>query len=174
MAKMPRLNYPSASLPECIESVKKIWKAEQRTAVTPHVIAKALGYRGLTGPAKTRLSALEQYGLLDVQDNGAQLSTLAMAILHAPPDSEKYSASLMRAAMNPESFKEIWQTHSDATDEALKSHLLRKKGFTKEGAKQFIKSFRDTIEAANIQETGENKSPLFVDVGQRTTDDPKP
>jgi hypothetical protein len=158
MVTVRRPEYPAASLSECIESAKRLWSAERHTSVTPGVLAKALGYPGLTRPAKTRLSALKQYRLIDDRGGDIRLSRLAVDILRTPPDSEAYNAALVRAAMSPRAFREIWRTHSDASDEALKSHLLEDRGFTREGARRFIKSFRDTIEAANLQETGPDKA----------------
>lgn len=161
VATMSRPDFPAASLSECIESAKKVWNAEQRTVMTPGVLANTLGYRGLTHQAKIRLSALKQYRLVEDQGGNLRLSQLAVDILRSAPQSEAYHAALVRAAMSPDSFREIWRTYSDAPDAALRSHLLRNKGLSQTGARQFIRSFRETIEAANLQETGENTSWLF-------------
>src|SRR5208337_2955198 len=53
------------------------------------------------------------------------------------------------AAFRPELFRELFATHAEASDNALKSHLMVHKKFSDAGARQFIKAFRETLSLAN-------------------------
>lgn len=154
MAKMKSPNYPAIGLSQAIESVRQFWNKEKKTAVSPEVAVKAMGYTGLNGHSLTRLSALKKYGLLDSEGKSVRVSQLAMTIIHSPDDSQEQRKAVLEAAMKPDIFRELYETHLDASDEALKAHLVLKKGFTEAGAKQFIAAFRDTLVLAKPSDAG--------------------
>jgi hypothetical protein len=160
MAKMRSPNYPAASLGQAIESARALWMKEKRTIVAPLVAVKAMGYGSMNGPARSRISALRKYGLLDETDEGVRLSELAMFLLHNPPDSIEYRSAIQAAAMKPDLFRELWESHPHASDDALKSHLLVKRGFSDLGAKQVIQAFRDTVSIAKLEEGGYSHPPV--------------
>jgi len=153
MAKMRSPNYPAIGLPEAIRSIKQIWDREKRTAVPNDVLGRAMGYTSVSGPVRTKIAALRKYGLLDQMGGNFKLSDLAMRILHSTPDSQELKDAINTAALRPEAFRELYQSHADASDDALKSHLLVRKNFSEAGAKQFIKAFRETLSIANPLET---------------------
>src|SRR2546426_10831612 len=124
MARMRSPNYPAASLSQAIESARALWSKEKRTAVAPIVAVKAMGYGSMNGPARSRISALRKYGLLDEEGDGVRLSDLGMTIVHSPTDSLEYRRAIQTAALNPDLFRELAESHAHASDEALKSHLL--------------------------------------------------
>lgn len=146
-------NYPAVSLPDAIEMAQKLWKKEQRTAVSPEVTVKAFGYGALSGPARVALGAMRKYGLLDKTPNGFRLSDLALQVLH-PETVEAKQAAIREAAMRPELFRELSQTHLNASDDALRSHLINKKRFVERGTRQLIASFRDTMALAKAGQEG--------------------
>jgi len=153
MAKMRSPNYPAIGLPEALSAVQKIWGIEKRTPVSIDVLGKAMGYTSLSGPVRTKVAALRKYGLLEQQGGQYRLSDLAIHILHAADEEERQQA-LASAALRPELFRELIATHADASDAALKSHLLIRKKFSDAGARQFIKSFRETLSIANPSKAG--------------------
>jgi len=155
MAKMRSPNYPAIGLDEAIKAAKLIWGEEKRTAVPIDVISKALGYKSVSGPARTKIAALRKYGLLEQSGGNYRISDLAMQILHSQPNSEELCNALVAAATRPEIFKELRESHLDGSDEALKSYLLVRKGFSEAGAKQLIKAFRETMDVAE-QASGGN------------------
>ncbi len=149
MGKMRSPNYPAIGLPEAIRSIQQIWEAEKRTPVPIDVLGAAMGYKSVSGPVRTKVAAIRKYGLLEQNGSNFKLADLGMQILHSLPDSKERQDAITAAAMRPEAFRELYETHIDASDQALKSHLLMKKSFSEAGAKQFIKAFRDTLSIAN-------------------------
>jgi hypothetical protein len=146
-------NYPALSLPTAIEMAEKLWKKEQRTAVSPEVAVKAFGFGALSGPARVVIGAMRKYGLLDKTAAGIKLSELALKILH-PESLHARQEAIREAAMKPELFKELSQTHASASDDALKSYLINRKRFGDTGTKLLIAAFRDTMALANGDSSG--------------------
>ncbi len=153
MARSRSPNYPAIGLGQTIEAAKALWAKEQRTAVPPEVAVKAWGYKSLSGPARTRLAALKHYGLLEEDRHGVRLSERALQIIHQPAESSEYQEAVREAALAPELFRELRETHASASDDALKAHLVTKRKFTEEGAKLFIEAFRDTIDIAKLRDS---------------------
>lgn len=150
-------NYPAISLPDAVEMAQKLWKKEQRTAVPPEVAVKAFGYGALSGPARVAIGAMRKYGLLDKTPNGIKLSDLALRILH-PESPQTRQAAIREAAFKPELFRELAETHANASDDALKSFLINKKRFVDTGTRVLISAFRDTIKLANLDQSGYSDS----------------
>lgn len=148
MAKMKSPNYPAIGLSEAIDSVRVLWEAEKRTPVDSKTAVLAMGYKALSGPASARLSALKKYGLIEADGKGVRVSQLAMRILHNQDDSEDRQKAIQEAAQKPDLFRELAVTHSQASDNALRSYLLVQKGFSEAGAKQFILAFHETLSLA--------------------------
>ncbi len=142
-------NYPAVPLPESINDASKIFDKEKRTVLNDDSVVKALGYSGLSGRSRTRLSCLRKYGLLDVVGNGNQISQLALKILHLPDNSERLTA-IQEAALRPDVFKHFYQTHKDASEQSISSELVINHKYSPEGAKAFAKSFRETIIFAKL------------------------
>lgn len=156
MGKMRSPNYPAIGLGEAVIAIQKLWDAEKRTPVDTATFAKALGYNSISGRVRTKLAALRKYGLVEGSDDGVRISDLAMSILHNDSGSSEQINALREAALRPELFMELHQTHRDASDNALRSHLLLKRGFSDAGAKEATASFRDTIQVANLVDSSYN------------------
>jgi len=144
-------SYPSCGLTEAVNLARKIWTKEQNTAVSPDVAAKAMGYNSLSGPARTYVATLKQFGLLSRDKHGLKLSQLAVEILHAANETERLHA-LRQAALKPEIFKRLNETHIVASEDALRSHLITRMGFSETGARRLAESFRDTVAFAKLNE----------------------
>jgi|ERR1019366_35731 hypothetical protein len=148
MAKMRSPNYPAIGLSEALNEAKKIWEKEKKTPVSIDVLGNAMGYNSISGPVRTKIAAMRKYGLLDQNGGRYGLSDLAMKILHSQPEDRAQAIAI--AAQRPELFKELYASHADASDAALKSELVVHRSFSEAGAKQFIKAFRDTLSIANL------------------------
>lgn len=153
MAKMRSPNYPSISLREAYERAKLLWQKEKKTAVPADIAAKAIGYNGLSGPSRAALSALKKFGLVESDDRAVRVSELALRILHPANDTEQTKA-FQQAALRPELFAQIYTNMQEASDDALRSYLITKLDFSEAGAHQFIKTYRDTMEVAKLNEPG--------------------
>jgi hypothetical protein len=169
MTKMRSPNYPAAGLSQAIGAAQKLWKEEKRTAVPQDVAGKALGYKGLNGPARLMLSAMKKYGLLEGRGHAVKLSDLAIAILHCEQESEERAQALRTAALRPELFRELHQSHREASDTALTSYLVVQKSFSDAGARQCIAAFRDTMAVADLKASG--YSPTDGEDSERMNED---
>lgn len=149
MGKTRSPNYPACSLDDAVVMVKGFWTKEQRTSVPAEVAAKAIGYKSLSGPARTALASLKKYGLLTDEKQGMKVSQLALRILNPANEPEKLGA-LRDAALKPELFRELSQSHLNASDDAMRAHLINTLGFSDTGARTLIKSFRDTMGFAKL------------------------
>lgn len=150
MARTRSPNYPAVGLHDAIELAQALWKQEKRTAVAPAVAAGAWGYRSLSGPARVRLAAVKKYGLLEEDRQGVRVSELAMRLCLEPLHSEPYRKALLEAALKPDLFRDLHESHRDASDDALRSHLIFDYGFSEGGARQAIRAFRQTLAAARL------------------------
>lgn len=170
MARSPA--YPAIGLTEAVEFVRRLFDSEQRTPVTEEVAVQAMGYSGLNGKTRTLISAIKKYGLVTETPGGeVRVSDLALQILHPADDVERLEG-LRQAALQVELFRDLVQTHLDASDAALRSYLIRR-SFTEGGAQQAIASFRDTVQVANLRESrytpdeGKDKADLSALVDEK-------
>jgi hypothetical protein len=143
--------YPSISLDRAIQSVKALYQKEGKTAVPPAVAVKAWGYGGMSGPARSRIAALRQYGLIDQPMNGPiRASGRALTLILRSPDSREYGAALQEAALSPPLFRELHDGWLEASDDALMHHLVSQRGFSDDGARRVIATFRETLAFARL------------------------
>lgn len=144
-------NYPAFGLAETIRMAKTIWDKEERTAISPDVAVKALGYQSMSGTARSKLGSLRKFGLLDeVKNGGVKISDLAMELIHHTPDSAEHRKAIQEAALKPELYKELYGSHAKASDDAIRSFLKLKKAFSQSGAGQCVEAFRGTLKLANL------------------------
>ena len=158
MSKHRSPNYPAIGLRDAVEAARIIYDKEKRTQVSGDVIAGSLGYSSLSGPARTKISALKKYALLEGDERkGMRLTDLAVRILY-PNGPKDEIASLQEAALNPELFQLLYNDFRDGSDGAILSHLINKMDFAPHGAKQLIASFRDTYAYAGLNQKEYNNS----------------
>lgn len=156
MGRMRSPNYPNVGLSFCIEYLRKIWNRENRTPVPGEVLASHMGYQTLSGPARVRIAALKQYGLIEGNEKtGMRISDLGLRIIH-PENVEDEDQAKKSAALNPELFREMFETHARASEAALKSVLINRHGFSETGARRFSEAFRDTLSVAMLNDTQYN------------------
>lgn len=137
-------NYPADGLKVALDSATKLYGVAKQVPVDPKTAARAIGYNALHGPARSRLSALKKYGLIsELKDNSVQLTPLALKYL-LPQSPEEMQEAVDRAGLMPPLFREIYPL-KDASDDVLKSRLVRSSAFSEAGATQAIKAFRDTM-----------------------------
>jgi hypothetical protein len=158
MTKMRSPNYPAYGLDEVVDRLKRFWGKEQGTSVSADVAAKAIGYIGLSGPARTYLAAMKKFGLLNEDNYGMRISPLGLRILH-PESPEEQIKAIQEAALKPELFRELAETHTKASDDALKSYLINKLKFSGVGAKILTRSFKDTIGFAKLNQEAYRPNP---------------
>lgn len=164
MAKMRSPNYPAVGLGESLERTRRLWAKEKRTAVDYAIASEAIGYSGISGPSRSMLASMKKYGLVDSDDRAVRVSDLALRILHPANEYEQLTA-MQQAALNPELFRQLFETLKDASDGALKSHLITRLGFSEVGAKQVVKAYRDTIVVAKLDKPLDSPSTGELELG---------
>ena len=146
-------NYPAVGLGEAVNLAQAVWGREKRSYAAGSVVVQAWGYAGLSGNARTKLAALRKYGLLEENGGGDfRLSERALHILHQQPDSPERLTALREAALSPDLFAELQMTYGQSSNEAIRSYLMTKKGFSDTGADACIEAFRDTQDIAKLND----------------------
>lgn len=138
-------NYPALSLPEAVDKVAMIYRANHTHAAPREVIAKAMGYAGLNGASATAISALHKYGLLEkVGAEEIRVSERAMQILHPNSAAEKAEA-VRSAAGAPPLFAELAERFPGKmpNDDIFRNYLIRK-GFAPAALTAVISAYRET------------------------------
>lgn len=146
-------NYPAISLPDAVEMIERLYQAEKRSPADPEQVAHALGYNSMSGPARTKLSALRKFELVEDTASGVRISDLGMAILF-PRGEDEHTEALRAAATTPALFREL-ASYPGASDGNLVSRLVRT-GFTEAGAKLAVASFRKTMSLVPNEASGYN------------------
>jgi hypothetical protein len=155
--KMRSPNYPALTLAQAVEGARKLWASEQKTAVNHDTAALAMGYKSLSGPARVAIGSMRQYGLIEKAEKGhVRLSPLAVTILHG--DETERIHAMAEAATTPDLFRELGETHLSGSENAIRSHLITKKGFAEDGARKAARAFRESIAFAQATDEGYNQS----------------
>lgn len=145
MARLRSPNFPGLPLDEAIESAREIFDKSRHAEIPREVVAKDLGYTGLTGRSAIVLGALNQYGLVEKTSKGnMKVSQIAADILHGYPESVRLEA-LYKAGREPSLFKAIFDKFDNhiPSDNAVRSFLIQS-GFTNEGSEKALKTFLET------------------------------
>lgn len=172
MARTKSPRYPNYQLSEAIINVQKIFEADRTTPIPREVIAKHLGYSGISGASDAKIATITQYGLLERTGKAeSRVSQLAVDILLPENESQKQEA-INRAALKPTLFADIWDNFDARvpSDEALRTYLLRR-GFNDRAIDPIMKSFAPTIAMMKQQEDSESGG-AEVENGEELTSPP--
>lgn len=146
MARMKSPKYPTYPLSTAIDNIRRVYQADRTTPLPREVIAKHLGYSGISGASDRKIATLVQYGLLERTGKAEmKVSRLAVDIL-LPEDDEQEQVAIDTAALKPPLFAEIWNYFDKRvpSDEALRTYLLRRQ-FHDRAIDPVMKSFAPTI-----------------------------
>jgi hypothetical protein len=150
-------SYPGISLPAAIERARMLYGLEGRHWAPVATILEHWGYAPKSGGGAVTLAALKKFGLMEDEGSGedrrARLTDLAWQIVHDPNPGQ----AIRRAALMPPIYNELWQ-EIQATGGVLSDQNLRwklkQRGFTDNGADEFVPPFRDTVAFANLSVSG--------------------
>jgi hypothetical protein len=120
-------SYPSLSLPQTIDMVEKLHKANRTSIVSRETAAKDMGYAGLTGRSLTVIASLAQFGLIEKAGKGdIKVSRRAVDILHSVEDKDRLEA-IEEAAYAPNLFKQLHERFPEGvpSQNALRSYLIQ-------------------------------------------------
>jgi hypothetical protein len=149
-------SYPAVDLGGAIENAKQLWATAQRRRVSQEDAVHAWRYNSLSGPARSRIAALRQYGLIDVDRDGDIGLTRRGQLLAYAPDasSPEYKAALREAALDPPIFRELYDTKPTASNDALQRYLVLERKFSQDGAKRLVEAYRSSIALAKLDSDG--------------------
>ena len=120
-------SYPSLSLPQAIDLVEKLHKANRTSVISRETAARDMGYAGLTGRSLTVLSVLSQFGLIEKAGKGdIKVSRRAVDILHSIDPADKAEA-IQEAAFAPSLFQQLHERFPEGvpSHNALRSYLIQ-------------------------------------------------
>src|SRR5258706_15152687 len=144
-------NYPAVNLETALQRAQRLYERERTNVAHFDTIIRHWGYQAASGTARVTFAALRRFGLLTDEGSGdrkrARLSDLALRIVQdTRPTSPERDAAIREPALTPPIHRDLWDQYSGAlpSDANLRYTLIRERGFTENGADEFIREFRDT------------------------------
>lgn len=113
------------------------------------------GYSSVNSPGSGQLAALARFGLLDDEgtkdERKVRVTDLAVKILEHP-DPEEREVATRHAALLPSVHQDMWSKYGSAlpSEDNLRWFLTRERGFSQNGATDFIREYRATIDFAKL------------------------
>jgi hypothetical protein len=155
ISKQRSPNYPSISLKDAIDKVRKIYEAEHTHVTSREVVARDLGYNSLNGASLPIIGSLKRYQLLEDAGEGLKISEDAVTILELPETEPQRIEAVRRAAFAPSFFQELWQEFGGKlpSDANLRHYLIRKK-FLPKAADELIRVYRDNFKLLGVVDSG--------------------
>lgn len=146
---------PQISLQEALVKIRMVYDQEHTHRANREVIAKDMGYSGLSGASAAAIASLRQFGLLEGTGESMRVSEDATIILELPPGEPERALALHRVAFAPPLFAELNGEFGSKlpSDENLRLYLV-KRGFNKEAANNFIRSYRETLSLVKDETQG--------------------
>lgn len=149
-------SYPALSLPQAIEMVEKLHKANRTSIISRETAAKDMGYAGLTGRSLTVIAALAQFGLIEKAGKGdVKVTRRAVDILHSVEEEDRADA-IREAAFAPALFQQLHERFPEGvpSHNALRSYLIQRE-FGDAAIGPAITAFLETNAfAENAKESG--------------------
>ena len=146
--------YPSFPLEDCVNAVKLVKQELGNSGASRDLVAKAMGYSGVTGASATKISACVHFGLLDRSGNVYILSDLSKKILTPISDKEKEWA-LVEAVFSPSLYgKLIAAYEGKALPGMLENILSRDYGIIDNSAGKAADVFEKSLEYAGLLHNG--------------------
>ena len=173
-------NYPRIDLETAIEYAKQLYRNVSRGEFTLLDAAKAWGYSSASGPVRSRVATLRQYGIVEGKKGALPRFTRAgQGFVVRTRASREYKEALREAALAPPLFQEMYDAKSGASDGAIREHLLLDKKFTEDGATTFVEVYRSSLSLAGLDEneddimTGLDEDELIYE-NEETVSSPSP
>ena len=143
LIRSPR--YPVIGLPEAIERVRAVYRADNRNKIPKPLVAEHMGYQGLNGKSLGIISAVTKYGLLEGGIDSMWVTPLAVDIIEREPDDPERAQAIREAARKVDLYNDIdEQFPGKASDAAIRSFLITKRNFLPDSAERLIRSYRET------------------------------
>lgn len=159
--------YPVFSLEDCVDAVKQVKQGLGMGFSSRDLVAKAMGYSGVTGASGTKISACVHFGLLSRSGNTYAVSELSNKIL-TPISGEERTEALVEAANSPSLYNKLITVYEGkALPNMLENILSREYGIIDNSAKRAAEIFKKSLEYAGLLRNGVVQS-FVVDVEKNT------
>lgn len=147
-------SYPAFSLEDCIAAVKKVKEELGSNPSSRDLVARAMGYSGVTGASATKISACVHFGLLDRSGNTYSTSELSSKILTPVSNGEKAEA-LVEAVNSPSLYSKLISEYSGkALPNMLENILSRQYDIIDNSAQRAAEIFKKSLEYAGLLRNG--------------------
>jgi hypothetical protein len=147
--------YPTVSLREAVDRVRKLYDADGKAGAPVDVAVRHIGFATAHGQAHSVMSALKKFGLVVGGDGRIAPTQRAIEILKLSENDSRRIAALRAAALSPSIYRELVDRYKDSglpSDEALAAELETYRGFNPNALSGFVKDFRDTLEFAGLSD----------------------
>ena len=141
-------NFPSLSLGDAVEAIKKVFQAEGRSKMPRLSVVTPLGYTSINGRSLSILGALKAYGLVEGRADELRVTDDGFTLANAPDDSPEYRDALVTCFKAPPAFQRFLPADDDASADTLK-WKLQKAGFQGDSAERLVRVYRDSQELVN-------------------------
>jgi len=164
--------YPSSPLARVLQTVDQLHKALGSGPYDRDSIAKALGFKGVSGASASLIAALVHFGLLDRSgQNAYRLSELGHRYL-MPVSDEEQGLAMCEAVMHPKLYSKLLKEYANrALPLMLPNILTRTYKISSKVAENAAQTFRESCETAGLLENGvikdipEEETPTDLKVG---------
>ena len=141
-------NFPSMSLGDAVEAIKKVHAAEGRSKMPRLSMVKPLGYTSINGRSLSVLGALKAYGLIEGRADDLRISPEGFVLANAPTDSVEYREALVASFRAPAAFQQFTDEDEGASADTLK-WKLQKVGFQADSAERLVRVYRESRDLVN-------------------------
>jgi hypothetical protein len=143
-------NYPSMSLGQAIEAMKKVYAQERRSKFPRMSLANHLGYTSINGRSLAKIGAIRAYGLIDGREDALSVSQTALAILEAPAGSPDSVNAHKVAFLNPTIFQKAHEEYgAQRPSPQTFRWWLTQQGYVGEAADKAMESYLDSLDLVN-------------------------
>lgn len=166
-------NYPSMSLGEAIEAMRKVYAQEKRGRFPRLSLATHLGYTSINGRSLAKIGTLRAYGLIDGREDVLSVSQTALAIIEAPEGSEDRANAYREAFLSPGIFARIHEEYGETTPSPQTLRWwLQKQNYIGEAADKVMQSYLESLELINSIAGASSASPRAEDETMPTAERP--
>jgi hypothetical protein len=144
-------NYPALSLEAALVAVRKLKTADGTSPVPQETLAKFAGHNKMSGPARSKIAGIRQYGLIDSAGPGkVRVADRALPLFFHEPADREYQQTLKALALTPPLFSALFENYAQASEATIRLHLVRERKFSEEGAKKLARIFKDNLVFAKL------------------------
>lgn len=154
-------NFPTVTLEKSLSQAQTLLDKYARYPIAWEVAISAFGYTLKSSVGKQVMATLIAYGLIQTEGSGSEkkvaVSDLAFKIL---ADKRAFSlereAAIKEAALNPPIYQKIIERFPKSlpADDALEWELVSTYKFNKASVRDFITTFKGTLDFAKVYESG--------------------